>query len=149
MTELITRYRQILDEAATMFSELMEKQGEWSSDYTLWFTEYEAWQPSDMLYILEHYKHLYQSRTSAGALVRLQEEVQAWLEYNVAVADFGIQYINLKSWLLGAPRMSQERIDHLRELRDNLNNTVEEYQAEYGKLNTSSQPEHLRDLRQK
>lgn len=149
MTDLTKRYRQILDEAATMFSELMEKQGEWSSDYTLWFTEYEAWQPSDMLYILEHYKHLYQSRTSAGALVQLQEEVQAWIEYNVAVADFGIQYINLKSWLNGAPRISQEQIDHLRELRDNFQNTCKEYQEEYGELDTNPQPKHLRTLKDK
>ena len=147
MTELITRYRQILDEAATMFSELMEKQGEWSSDYTLWFTEYEAWTPEDMLYILEHYKHLYQSRTSAGALVRLQEEVQEWLEYNVDVAEFNIKYIGLRSWLQGESRMSKEGIEHLRYLRHSLESECEEAQTIFGKLDTNPQPEHLRNLK--
>lgn len=144
MTDLITRYRQLLDEISTKFGALMEKQGEWTSDYTLWCTEWEAWQPSDMLYILEKYGHLLHRR---DILITLRNDVQAWLDYNVDVAQFGIQYINLKSWLNGAPRLSQEQIDHLRELRDNFRNTCEEYQAEYGKLDTNPQPEHLKNLK--
>lgn len=154
MTDLITRYRQLLDETATMFSNLMNKTGEWTSDYTLWCTEWEAWTPDNMLYILGKYGHLLQKRKDIAddeirrdILIRLRNDVQAWLEYNTDVAQFHIQYINLKSWLMGAPRVSQEQIDHLRELRDSLNNTVEEYRAEYGELDTNPQPKHLRNIK--
>lgn len=142
MTDLITRYRQLLDEIAEKFALLMEKQGYWMSDYSLWCTEWEAWSPEDMLYILEKYGHL-----KGEPLEALRDDVEAWLEYNVDVAQFHIQYINLKSWLMGAPRMSKEHIDRLHALRNELDTLCKQHQAEFGKLNTSSQPEHLQTLK--
>lgn len=43
-----------------------------------------------------------------------------WLDYNVAAREFNFNYINLKSWHKGCPRVSEEVLDRLRRMKSNL-----------------------------
>lgn len=141
MKAIQERYRGLLDELAEKFSALMEKHGYWSSDYTIWCTEFEAWSVDDMLYIVaneEKYCERY------GGIEGFRDEVEAWINYNVDVYELGIQYINLKSWLLGCPRMSDEEIASLRICRQSLEDAMAEMQEKWGKRDDNPQPERLR-----
>lgn len=144
-------YQQILGKLAEEFERLTEKRGEWSSDYELWITEYEAWTCSDMLYIVSEYNNLvnrygdwHNSKDERREM--LLSDIERWIDYNVAVAEFGIQYINLKSWLMGAPRMSDNEINKLRSLKKDLYDEIEEKKKAYGEKENSSQPQHLAEI---
>lgn len=144
-------YRKVLDKLAEEFERLTEKQGYWSADYTLWHTEYEAWLPDDMLFIVSEYDKLMMncgdSKTSAERRKELfLAYIEKWIDYNVAVAEFGIQYINLKSWFMGVPRMSDNEINKLRALKKDLYDEIEEQKKAYGEQRNSSQPQHLADI---
>lgn len=147
------RYRVLLDELAERFAKLMHKQGYWSDDYTLWFTEYEAWDANDMFYIINNKERLLERGSpymnKYERIKALRNDVEAWIEYNVDVAQFGIRYINLKSWLMGAPRMSKEKRKELCKLREDLDKACREMQEVYGEQYNGSQPEHLRALERK
>lgn len=145
---ILEKYKQLLDELTKEFSSLTDKRGEWMGDYSLWVTEYEAWSPSDMLYIVDNFKKLVDTYgdwndTEDERRDMLLADIERWIDYNVSVAEFGIQYINLKSWLMGCPRMSDEQINKLRSLKMDLNSEVEKCKEEFGAQNNSSQPEHL------
>lgn len=148
MTDYFEEYKSLLYRIAARFGQLMDKQGEWNSDFTLWDTEYEVWNVDDMLYIIRNYGHL-PIHPVAYNLKQLRNDVQEWLQYNVDVHEYGISYINLKSWLSGAPRMSKEAIEHLRYLKHSLERECEEAQSVFGKLDTSPQPKYLRSLKPK
>lgn len=142
------RYMRLLDELAEEFARIMEKEGYWLKDYTLWATEFEAWSVEDMMYIVTNYKTLVNrygdwNDTEEERLELLRNDINLWIDYNVDVANFGINYINLKSWLMGAPRMSQVDIDKLKEAQRKLDELVGEFRECYGRLRTESQPEHL------
>lgn len=144
------KYIETAKEYEKKFAEITDKQGYWDNDYDLWITEYEAWSYSDMRYIVDNYKTLINrynplfneyERTNF-----LRTDIEKWIDYNVDVATFGIQYINLKSWLAGAPRVSAERLEQLKKLKQELDETCQQEQSVYGKLYDGSQPEHLRKL---
>lgn len=45
------------------------------------------------------------------------DTLMEWYDYNVEASMLGLGEINLKSWLMGAPRISQDRIDEIKEAR--------------------------------
>ena len=144
----ITEYHQQLDNLSREFGTLLHKTGYWGSDYDLWITEYEAWSVDDMIYIVTNFDSLqsrYEYDKRADREAALRRDIWDWIEYNVDVSQFGIKYINLRSWLAGCPRMSKEQRERLRELRDELDNTIEGLQEEYGRQDVSGQPEHLKE----
>lgn len=151
---LKSAYNSLLWQISEEFSRITDKQGEWTSDYELWVTEYEAWLPTDMLYIVDKHVSLAErygdeNSTFEERLELLNEDIDNWIDYNVDVATFGISYINLKSWLLGAPRLSEERLAHLKMLKRELDSESAMYMDEFGKLRTSPQPKHLEELKHK
>ena len=144
-------YRKVLDKLAEEFGRLTDKQGYWSADYAIWHTEYEAWVPDDMLYIVSEYDKLMMNCGDSKASAEMRKElfltnIEKWIDYNVAVAEFGIQYINLKSWFMGAPRMSDNEINKLRALKKDLYDEIGEHKKAYGEQRNSSQPQHLADI---
>ena len=151
------KYKQVLDELAERFSNITGKQGEWTSDYTIWVTEFEGWTTEDMLYIVSEYPKLisrYNPPVKDGfvevmKLEMLRDDIEAWIDYNVEVASLGINYINLKSWLAGCPRLSQAEIDDIKERKRKLNDLLNGCIDIFGKLDTDPQPKHLRELKNK
>lgn len=150
---LKSAYNSVLENISEEFSRITDKQGEWTSDYELWVTEYEAWSPTDMLYVVDNHVSLAENygkeKTFEEGLELLNQDIEDWIDYNVDVATFGISYINLKSWLMGAPRLSEERLAHLKALKNALDSESAMYAEKFGKLRTSSQPRHLEELKNK
>lgn len=150
------KYIETAKEYEKKFAEITDKQGYWDDDYDLWITEYEAWSYSDMRYIVDNRRKLYDRYGLRYNLVDERElekllciDIEEWIDYNVDVATFGIQYINLKSWLAGAPRVSKERLERLKALKREFEEACKQEQSVYGKLYEGSQPEHLRNLKSK
>lgn len=56
-----------------------------------------------------------------------EKEFDDWQEYQVKCAEYGLNTMNLKSWCLGAPRVSQETFDHLEALKKELEDEVEKF----------------------
>jgi hypothetical protein len=55
-----------------------------------------------------------------------QEQYMEWQEYICDAREFGFDTPNLKSWMRGCPRTSATTFDHLRCLKNNLNEAVQE-----------------------
>lgn len=53
-----------------------------------------------------------------------------WYDYNIEVGILGLTTINLKSWLKGAPRVNQMRIEEIKAKRCELENLIEETKRE-------------------
>jgi hypothetical protein len=53
-----------------------------------------------------------------------------WYDYNIEVSIFGLTTINLKSWLKGAPRVNQMRIEEIKAKRKELQELIEETKKE-------------------
>jgi hypothetical protein len=55
-----------------------------------------------------------------------EEEYREWSDYCVEASEFGFDTPNLKSWHMRCPRTPQETFDHLRRLKKDLADAVEE-----------------------
>ena len=55
-----------------------------------------------------------------------EDEVLAWEDYCLDAYEFGFDTPNLRSWHRGCPRTPKETFEHLRELKSNLVQAVEE-----------------------
>ena len=49
-----------------------------------------------------------------------------WYDYNIEVGILGLTTINLKSWLKGAPRVNQTRIEEIKAKRKELEELIKE-----------------------
>lgn len=56
-----------------------------------------------------------------------KEDFIKWNEYVAMLNEFDITTPNLQSWVKGCPRLSQEEINHLVELRQELYDTAKDY----------------------
>lgn len=64
------------------------------------------------------------------------ETYDEWQNYNSFALEFGQNTINLKSWCMGCPRLSQEQVDNLQKKKDELDALCAEYKIDilgYGK----------------
>ena len=59
------------------------------------------------------------------------EEFLRWWDYNMDANLLGLNTINFVSWLTGAPRLSKEQLDGLKEKRKELTDLVEKYKKEF------------------
>jgi hypothetical protein len=55
-----------------------------------------------------------------------EEEYREWSDYCVEASEFGFDTPNLKSWHMGCPRTPKETFDHLRSLKKDVADAVEE-----------------------
>lgn len=55
-----------------------------------------------------------------------------WYDYNIEVSIIRLPTINLKSWLMGAPRINQMRIEEIKAKRKELEELIEETKKENG-----------------
>lgn len=58
------------------------------------------------------------------------EDLIEWYDYNTEVSILGLTTINLKSWLMGAPRINQMRIEEIKAKRRELEELIEETKKE-------------------
>lgn len=54
-----------------------------------------------------------------------ENEYMEWQEYNVEANEFGFDFINLKSWHMGCPRVTRETFDRLRKMKQTMMDEVE------------------------
>ena len=52
------------------------------------------------------------------------EECEEWMEYNIKAHEYNFNYINLKSWHMGCPRVPQETFDRLQGMKKDLEETI-------------------------
>lgn len=53
------------------------------------------------------------------------EEYDEWTRYNIKAHEFHFDYINLKSWHMGCPRVPEETFERLRGMKKDLENAIE------------------------
>jgi hypothetical protein len=58
------------------------------------------------------------------------QDLIEWYDYNIEVGTLGLTTINLKSWLKGAPRIDQMRIEEIKAKRKELEELIEETKKE-------------------
>lgn len=137
------KYKEVLEELSKEFTRITEKEGWWSDDYSLWVTEFEAWSVEDMMHVVSNEDKLVEKFGLEG----LRDTIEEWISYNIDVTELGINYINLKSWLMGCPRVSQEVINGIRERLHALNVAIRDCKDRYGELDYNPQPKHLRNIK--
>lgn len=125
---LSDQYKNICEEYSKRFCACAGIQGEWSGDYTIFFTDYEAYTIDDMRYVVDNIDMLSKKYPSA-----LAEEIRNWVDYNVDVHELGCAYINLPSWLQGCPRISQHERQRLLDSKQAIKKACMELQREFGK----------------
>ena len=54
-----------------------------------------------------------------------------WSEYNTEANEFGFNFINLKSWVKGCPRVPQETFKKLRDMKSELEQLINEEKKKY------------------
>lgn len=54
-----------------------------------------------------------------------------WWDYNTDAHYLGINSINLRSWVMGAPRLSKEQIEGLKEKKQELQDLVDKYNEKF------------------
>ena len=60
-----------------------------------------------------------------------REQYIEWQEYCCDAAEFGFDMPNLKSWIMGCPRTSQEVFKKLREMKKILDDAIKEEKEKY------------------
>jgi len=59
------------------------------------------------------------------------DEFLRWWDYNLDAHDLCLNAINLRSWLMGAPRLSKEQIEGLKEKKQELQDLVDKYNEKF------------------
>ena len=52
------------------------------------------------------------------------EDLIEWYDYTMEAVPLGFNNINLKSWLMGAPRASKEEIERIKSIRNEIDDIV-------------------------
>lgn len=60
-----------------------------------------------------------------------EEEFIRWYDYCLEAHDLGITSPNFRSWVKGCPRVPEERLQRLRDLRGALNSEIESIKREF------------------
>lgn len=55
-----------------------------------------------------------------------EEEFSEWSDYCVWCIDVGLSYPNLKSWHMGCPRHSKDKIEHINNLKQRFEDAIKE-----------------------
>lgn len=122
------QYEAICHQYEFRFRKLTDKQGEWTADYSVWITEDEAYSFDEVRFVVDHATEL------TTKYKNLSEELYKWVEYNIFAYEYKINCINLKSWLSGAPRMSEEDMQKIKNLRAKMQKEADDLVEKYGEL---------------
>ena len=122
------QYEAICHQYEFRFRKLTDKQGEWTADYSVWITEDEAYSFDEVRYVVDYATEL------TTKYKNLSEELYKWVEYNIFAYEYKINCINLKSWLSGAPRMSEEDMQKIKNLRAKMQKEADDLVEKYGEL---------------
>lgn len=60
-----------------------------------------------------------------------EEEFIKWYDYCLEAHDLGIDSPNFRSWVKGCPRIPEERLQRLRDLRGELNSEIDSIKREF------------------
>lgn len=59
------------------------------------------------------------------------DEFLRWWDYNLDAHYLGLNSINLRSWIMGAPHLTQEQIEGLKEKQKELQDLVDKYKKDF------------------
>ena len=96
--------------------------------------EPDAWVGGDVgtvAYVSDYYFGFDDIRRCVDEDVKWEDLIE-WYDYNIEVGILGLTTINLKSWLMGAPRVNQMRIKEIKAKRKELEELIEETKKENG-----------------
>jgi hypothetical protein len=96
--------------------------------------ESDAWVGGDVgtvAYVSDYYFGFNDIRRCVDENVKWQDLIE-WYDYNCEGGMIGLNTINLKSWLMGAPRASKEAIAEIKAKRKELDELIEETKKENG-----------------
>lgn len=79
--------------------------------------------------IADYYFDFVDIRLCVDEDVEWQDLIE-WYDYNCECGTLGLYTINLKSWLMGAPRVVQTRIEEIKAKRKELEELIEETKKE-------------------
>lgn len=94
--------------------------------------EPDAWvggEPGTVAYVSDYFFGFDDIKRCVDENVKWQDLIE-WYDYNIEVGILGLPTINLKSWLMGAPRISEFRIADIKTKRCELENLIEETKRE-------------------
>ena len=88
--------------------------------------EPDAWVGGDVgtvAYVSDYYFGFDDIRRCVDEDVKWKDLIE-WYDYNCEVSILGLTTINLKSWLMGAPRATKEEIERIKSLRNEIDDIV-------------------------
>lgn len=80
--------------------------------------------------VSDYYISLDDMRLMLNNNVSWQEFLKCY-DYNLTVSSLGLNMINLRSWINGCPRLSDEQIQHVIDLKKNLDDLCDDYKEKY------------------
>lgn len=98
-------------------------------DLTLEPDAWVAGEVGGMAYVSDYYFGFDDIRRCVDDNVKWQDLIE-WYDYNCEGGMLGLNTINLKSWLMGAPRASKEAIAEIKARRKELEELIEETKKE-------------------
>jgi hypothetical protein len=115
-------YRQVCNQYLALFC---EKHG-----YDLHDAEWVGGEPGDIATIGDYYVGM---RTIIDDLEMdaPEEEFIKWYDYCLEAHDLGITSPNFRSWVKGCPRIPEERLQRLRDLRGALKSEIDSIKREF------------------
>lgn len=96
--------------------------------------EPDAWvggEVGTVAYVSDYYFGFDDIRRCVDEDVKWKDLIE-WYDYNCEGGMLGLSQINLKSWLMGAPRASKEDIAEIKARRKVLEEMIEEQNKRYG-----------------
>ena len=88
--------------------------------------EPDAWVGGDVgtvAYVSDYYFGFDDIRRCVDEDVEWKDIIE-WYDYTMEAVPLGFNNINLKSWLMGAPRASKEEIERIKSLRNEIDDIV-------------------------
>lgn len=121
----IEKLKQDYEKVAAQYTEALEKmweisEGYWAGDEVgglYCFNDTDALNYGDLVFVVNN---------SVSYKTYLE-----WENYNTSAHDFGFSYINLKSWILGCPRVPQETFDRLYKMKSELMEAIDNEKEKY------------------
>lgn len=138
MSSLKEQYENLATAYGKKFCGILDREGEWNSDFSMLVFENDAFDINEVRYVVDNHKDLVSKLAKQGT--DLVTQIDEWEDYVKDCYEFNIQYINLSSWLNGAPRMSMMTRNELRKQKQELDRLIAECQEEHGTADTSGIP---------
>ena len=116
-----------LRQAIKAYTKALCQQWEWDSYYGYWAAD-------DCTGVYCYGEDYYISLSDLVYIVDNSIELNTfseWYDYTVFCSEYGLNTPNLRSWVMGCPRMSKEEQDKLAAMRKELNELISDFKEKY------------------